>query len=142
MQCQEKLLTMPYFYANHPRLVLQGVPVRSSKNFTDTVKSIGLWWQEQLQDLMAQAGEEEKGQAEECGDYHHGVPAITVIVDAGWSKRSHRHSHNAKSGVGIIIGQASGKILHIGVRNKYSTAHTQGVPQEKHVCFKNWDEFI
>ena len=49
------------------------------------------------------------------GDYHDGVPAIcaiTVIVDGGWSKRSHRRSYNAKSGVGNIIGQKTKKILH------------------------------
>ncbi len=33
---------------------------------------------------MAEAGREEKRLA----DYHQGVPTITVIVDAGWSKYS------------------------------------------------------
>ena len=32
-----------------------------------------------------------------------------VIVDGGWSKRSHKHSYNANSGVAIIIGKATGK---------------------------------
>ncbi len=32
------------------------------------------------------AGKEEK--TIERGDFHEGVPAITVIVDGGWSKRS------------------------------------------------------
>ena len=77
--------------------------------------------------------------AEEKGDYHQGMPAITVIVDGGWSKRSHKHSYNAKSGVDIIIGQRTGKILHIGVRNKYCFACAQGIPPEKHKCFKNWN---
>ena len=44
--------------------------------------------------------------------FHEGVPAITVIVDGGWSKRSHKHSYIAKSGVGIIVGKETGKILH------------------------------
>ena len=34
------------------------------------------------------------------------------------SKRAHKHSYNATSGVGIII----------------------GISQEKHQCYKNWDE--
>ena len=38
------------------------------------------------------------------GCYHNRVPTITVVVDAGWSKRSHKHSYNAKSGVGVIFG--------------------------------------
>ncbi len=110
-----------------------GVPVMTPKNFINTERrSIGRWWEEQLMDVMAEADKEEKRLAEERGDYHQGVPAITVIVDG--------HSYNAKFGVGIIIGQITGKLLHIGVRNKYCTACTQGVPQEKHECFKNWSE--
>ena len=89
---------------------------------------------------MQEAGKEEKRLAEERGDFNEVVPAITVIVDRGWSKRSHRHSYNAKSGVGIIIGQATGKLLYIGVRNKYCTACTQGITKDNHTCFKNWDE--
>ncbi len=52
---------------------------------------------------MKQAAEEKKKLAVERSSYHEGVPAITVIVDAGWNKRSHKHSYNAKSGVGIIV---------------------------------------
>lgn len=87
-----------------------------------------------MEKAMLEAGKEEKQLAEENGDFHHGVPAITVIVDGGWSKRSHKHLYNAKSGVGIIIGQKTGKILHIGVRNKYCSACAQG-STEKHKCF-------
>ena len=87
---------------------------------------------------MLKAGKEEKRLAIERGDFHQGVPAITVILDGGWSKRSHKHSYNAKSGVAVIFGQATGKILHLGVRNKYCTACTQGSSQDKHVCYKNW----
>ena len=115
-----------------------GVPVMSKKSFTQTERSIGEWWRLQLQDAMITAGKEEKKLAVERGDYYEGVPAITVIVDGGWSKRSHRHSYNAKSGVAIIIGKKTGKLLYIGVRNKFCTACAQGIPPEKHVCFKNW----
>jgi len=85
----------------HETMSTLGVPVMSPKNFIRTEQAIGEYWQEQLQDVMAEAGREEKRLAEERRDYHQGVPAITVIVDAGWSKRSHCHSYNAKSGVGI-----------------------------------------
>ena len=117
-----------------------GVPVMSARHFINTERDIGGWWQKQLKEVMAEAGKEEKRLAEERGDYHEGVPAVTVIVDGGWSKRSHRHSYNAKSGVGVIIGQATGKLLYIGVRNKYCTACTQGIPPDQHTCYKNWDE--
>ena len=39
---------------------------------------------------MVAVGKEEKRLAEERGEYHEGVPAISVIVDGGWSKRSHK----------------------------------------------------
>ena len=81
----------------------------------------------------------EKRLAEERRDHHSEVPAITVVVDGGWSKCSHKHTYNAKSGVGII-GSYTGKLLHIGVRNIYCTSCTQGIPKDKHDCFKNWEE--
>ena len=65
--------------------------------------------------------------------YHQGIPAITVIVDGGWSKRTHKHSYNALSGVGVIFGKHTGKLLYVGVRNKFCAAGT------KENCFKNWN---
>ena len=117
-----------------------GVPVMTKKSFIRTEKDIGEWWRMKLNEAMIEAGKEEKRLAEERGDYHNGVPAITVIVDGGWSKRSHKHTYSAKSGVGIIIGKCTSKLLYIGVRNKYCTACTQGIPKDKHDCYKNWDE--
>ena len=49
----------------------------------------------------------------EKGCYHEGVPAMTVIIDGGWSKMSHKHSYNAKSGVAIILGKETGKLLYM-----------------------------
>lgn len=103
-----------------------GVPVTSKKTFIETVHDIGEWWRLQLKEAMIAAGKEEKRLAEERGDYHAGIPVITVVVDGGWSKRSHRHSYNAKYAVGIILGKETGKPLHIGVCNKFCTACTQG----------------
>ena len=65
-------------------------------------RRIGEWWQMLLQESMTAAGEEEKAIALAKNRTHEGIPAITVIVDGGWSKRAHKHSYNAKSGVGII----------------------------------------
>ena len=115
-----------------------GVPVMTKASFISTEKDIGEQWKRELHQLMVEAGREEKRLAEERGDYHEGVPAVTVIVDGGWSKRSHKHSYNAKSGVGIIIGKETGKLLHIGVRNKYCHACATGISQKDHLCFKNW----
>lgn len=117
-----------------------GVPVMSKKCFTTTERTIGEWWRECLQQSMAEAGKLERQLAIERDEYHEGVPAISVVVDGGWSKRSHRHSYNAKSGVGIIIGLATKKILHISVRNKYCAGCATGSPRDEHQCYKNWEE--
>ena len=70
------------------------------------------------------------------------MPAITVVVDAGWSKRSHKHSYNVKSGMGVIFGAATKKLLFIGVRNKYCSVCTvsehHNLPTPSYQCFKNW----
>ena len=89
---------------------------------------------------MVEAGCEERKLAIERKDFHEGVYPLpcTVIVDAGWSKRSHRHSYNAKSGVGVIIGFYTQKLLHIGVRNKYCAACAREI--EDHICYRNWNE--
>ena len=80
--------------------------------------------------MITEAGYEEGKLPIERKDLHEGVPATTVIVDAGWSKRSHRH---AKSGVGVIIGFYTQKLLHIGTRNKYCTACARGI--NGHICY-------
>ena len=64
---------------------------------------------------MKEAGREKHRLAFE---YDRGVPAITVVIDGGWSKRSHCHSYNAKSGIGVFIGLRTNKLLYIGVRTK------------------------
>ena len=63
-------------------------------SFTLTQNDIGEWWRKKLHESVIEAGKEERELAEQNGNYHHRVPAITVIVDAGWSKRSHKHSYN------------------------------------------------
>ena len=65
------------------------------------------------------------------------LATTTVIVHAGWSKRSNRHSYNAKSGVAVIIGFYTQKILHIGVHNKYCTACAGRIKDQ--TCYRNWD---
>ena len=52
--------------------------------------------------------------------------------------RSHKHSYNAKSGMAIIIGKETGKILHIAVRNKYCHACARQISQKDHTCYRNW----
>ena len=60
-----------------------GVPVMIKKSFIWTEKAVGEWWRMRLAESMIKAGKEEKHLAEERGDYHNRVPAITVVVDGG-----------------------------------------------------------
>lgn len=95
---------------------------------------------------MLQAGREEKRLAEEegqlCEDGE--TPYITVVVDGGWSHRSHGHRYTANSGVAVIIGHRTRKLLYLAVRNKVCTTceyyNRKQVPVKKHTCYKNWDK--
>ena len=89
-----------------------------------------------LTEKIIAAGEEEKRLAEARGNFHQGIPAITVVVDGGLSKQSHKHSYNAKSGVAVIFGQCTKKLLFLGMQNKYcavcSVAENQSTPTPHH----------
>ncbi len=122
------------------QMSLLGIPTVTKASFISTERNIGEIWKQNLIESMAEAGREEKRIAEEIGSYNEGVPAITVIVDGGWSKRSHKHSYNANSGVAIIIGKETSKLLYIGVRNKYCHACARNISPDKHACFRNWDK--
>lgn len=118
---------------------LPGIP---AKTFTSIEEHIGQAWEKLLAQEITKAGEEEREIAIKNNDSFEGVPAISVTVDAGWSKRSHKHSYNAKSGVAVIIGNATKKLLFLAVRNKYcsicTVAMNKGIPPQKHHCYKNW----
>ena len=121
-----------------------GIPTMCKNSFMATECAIGKWWWDVLEKSMKAAGEEEWRIAIEQNSYHHEVPAITVILDGGWSKRTHRHSYNALSVVGVIFGKQTGKLLYIGVRNKFCAAcvyqnkQTGANKKTNHTCFKNW----
>ena len=122
-------------------MAVLGVPTMTKRSFIAAERKIGEWWWTLLKDSMKLAGEEEKAIAINKKKYDQGIPAITVIVDGGWSKRTHKHSYNAKSGVGIIIGKETGKILFMGVRNKYCAVCSNGTDNNprNHHCFLNWN---
>ena len=87
--------------------------------FTEIEQCLGTSSEQLLLKLMFNTGREEKQIAKQIKNYHEGVPVITVVVDGGWSKRSHKRSYNTNSGVGVIFGAATKELLYIGVRNKY-----------------------
>ncbi|KAI4468120.1 hypothetical protein MML48_2g00019796 [Holotrichia oblita] len=71
-----------------------------------------------------------------------GVGQVTIYADGGWSKRSYGHTYNAASGVAVIIGNQTEKLLFFGMRNKYCSvcARAKNIhcQQEQHNCFKTW----
>ena len=119
------------------------MPGMSKKTFSNIEMQIGNVWESNLAYEITRAGVLEREMAIERSDSFEGIPAITVTVDGGWSKRSHKHSYNAKSGVAVIIGNATKKLLFLGVRNKYcsicAVAANKDTTPQQHNCFKNWN---
>ena len=84
-------------------MIILGLAVMSKKLFISTEKLIGKWWWNLLEESMQIAEKTERELAIQRGSFHQGVPSIMVIVDAGWSKRTHKHMYNALSEVGVIL---------------------------------------
>ena len=123
-------------------LAFLDIPGMQKRMYSATEDFLGEAMKQQLVVAMAQAGIEEKQHAVTEGDHHQGVPAVSVIVDGGWSKRSHKHSYNAKSGVAVIFGAHTKKLLFLGVRNKFcsicAVAENKSMQPSEHKCFRNW----
>ncbi len=115
-----------------------GYPMKPYQILQNHVRS---WWDfsQGFEKELLEAGKEEKQIVIENGQFHHSIPAVTVVVDAGWS---HKHTYNANSGVGVIFGNATKRLVCIGVRNKYcsicSIAEKKGNNIPDHQCFKYW----
>ena len=118
------------------------MPSLSKKSFMHPECLLGTLFEAIVSQQPLSVGKQERQSAVLNGCYHNGVSAITVMVDAGWSKRSHKHSYNAKSGVGVIFGAATKKLLFIGVIYKYcsvcAVSKHHNLPTASHLCFKNW----
>lgn len=108
-----------------------------SKAISDTLKK-----------RLIEASEEEARLARARGDVINGIPFITVIVDGSWQKRSYGKSFNSNSGMAVITGHCTGKILYIGSKNKYccicarlkNASNNDNMIPKKHDCKKNWRE--
>ena len=93
------------------------LPSMRTQTFCILERKLGGLFEEVVSSVLLVAGLEEKEIATEKGEYHNNVPSITVVIDAGWSKRSHKPSYNANSGVGVTFRIAARCLLFIGVRN-------------------------
>ncbi|KAK5642956.1 hypothetical protein RI129_009123 [Pyrocoelia pectoralis] len=102
----------------------------TSKYFRKMEHLVGQEWEKVLEQQISQAGAEEKQLALDAGNVEEDIPFVTVIVDGGWAKRSYA----------VIIGKNTGKLLFLGIRNKYCSicASQKHSVIKKHVCFKNF----
>ena len=123
-------------------LALMDVPGVQKRMYTDTEEFLGNEMRTCLAQSMQDVAKEEKRHAIDTNSFHQGIPSITVVVDGGWSKRSHKHSYNAKSGVAVIFGSHTRKLLFMGVRNKFcavcAVATNKGIDVPQHRCYRNW----
>ncbi|XP_063229241.1 uncharacterized protein LOC134536049 [Bacillus rossius redtenbacheri] len=124
-------------------LSVLNVPSMSQNTFLKEECLIEKILEADLYSSMKEAGKEEREQAIRNGDIDDdGIPFITVTVDGGWAKRSYGHNYNSSSGVAVIIGQHTGKLLFMGVRNKYCCICERAITEQKeakqHLCYKNW----
>ena len=118
------------------------VPSLSCRRFIQMECSLGTAFEAMVGENLLIAGQKEKQLAIQQENYYNGVLAITVVVDAGWSKCSHKHSYNANFGIGVILGAATKALLFIGIRNKYCSvcaiSARNNVTAPPHQYFRNW----
>ncbi|GBM84422.1 hypothetical protein AVEN_102063-1, partial [Araneus ventricosus] len=124
-------------------LTISDVPPISQSMYEKEHKVISEAWEKLACLEMEEAAMREKELAVECGDVDKsGIPLVTVIVDGSWAKRSYRTNYSSLSGAAAIIGARTGKLLYLGMRNKYCATCAWSVrlsiPPKQHKCFKNW----
>ncbi|XP_076279179.1 uncharacterized protein LOC143208585 [Lasioglossum baleicum] len=95
------------------------------------------------EEAMSAAAAEERELAIARGDILPcGTPHIPVLADGTWMKRSYKSGmYNSASGVGVIIGFYTGKVLYVGIKNRICSICQKAAKLEKeapkHKCFKN-----
>ncbi|XP_029680218.1 uncharacterized protein LOC115245866 [Formica exsecta] len=91
------------------------------------------------------AGEVEKQLALEKNKVINGIPYNSVYNSYSkcWMKKLYGNACDSLFGIGAIIGYRTGKILFVGVRNKFCTlcdvAEQKGIQPKDHKCYKNFD---
>lgn len=118
------------------------LPTMPFRLYSKTHDAISVMWKTVAEETMLNAAKQEIEAAKLRGDVSStGIAMIPVEADACWGKRSYKNNYSALSGVAAIIGEHTGKVLHIGVRNKYcvicARAYKKGQPAKAHKCTKN-----
>ncbi|XP_071056943.1 uncharacterized protein [Onthophagus taurus] len=120
------------------------IPFMANKTYNNSQDNIAHIIHDSALKSMEEAAKEEAEIAKNIGDVNkNGIPCITVVVDGAWSKRSYNVNYNALSGVACIIGQRTGKLLYLNIRNKYCCICARAEHNESyktdHICYKNWN---
>ncbi|GFQ67039.1 yqaJ domain-containing protein [Trichonephila clavata] len=131
------------FSQEEEKFSVMNVRYMSKDKFASCEKLTSEVMKSYAEEEMLKAILDEKQLAESRGDIDSdGYYCITLIVDGGWCKRSYGHGYNASSGVSVLIGMSTQKIVFIGVRNKVCLiccAVANGRMEKKdHLCWKNW----
>ncbi|KAL6416527.1 hypothetical protein ACFW04_013390 [Cataglyphis niger] len=119
------------------------VPCMSEPTYIKYRENLVDDFQKTAMENMKLAGEAEKQLAIEKNEVINGIPYITVVADGSWMKRSYGSAYDSLSGIGAIIGYRTGKILFVGIRNKFcalcNVAERNGIEPNVHKCYKNFD---
>lgn len=119
------------------------IPCMADKTYMEISEELKAHINEVSMEELKAAGREEARLAREDGDLHtDGTPMITVVTDGAWARRSYGTNFASNSGVAVILGYRTKKVLFFGVKNKYccvcqraENAKTNAPP---HSCSKNW----
>ncbi|XP_026724773.1 uncharacterized protein LOC113491807 [Trichoplusia ni] len=118
------------------------LPTMPFRLYSKKHDDISEMWKTAAEETMINAAKQEVEVAKSRGDVSTaGIAMIPVEADACWGKRSYKNNYSALSGVAAIIGEYSGKVPYIGVRNKYcvicARATKTNQPTKAHKCTKN-----
>ena len=85
-----------------------------------------------------------EGMLTDTGDDTFGPEAVDLVAsyDMGWQRRSSGRAYNSKSGHGVLIGEATGKILNYGTRIvgcKQCDVNAKTGRNKMHDCRMNWN---
>lgn len=131
------------FSQEEEKFSMMNINYMSRNTYAASEKAAGDVIDAYSKDAMDAAIEEEKKLAKERGDIDsEGFHTVCAIVDGGWCKRTYGHGYNASSGVAVIIGALTKKIMFISVRNKVclicKAAKEGRILPKEHTCSKNW----
>ncbi|XP_050306062.1 uncharacterized protein LOC126745672 isoform X2 [Anthonomus grandis grandis] len=120
------------------------MPFMSYKTISSHHEKVGHLIRESAWKSMEEAAAEEARIATIEGEVDKdGIPCITVVTDGAWAKRSYNVNYDSSSGVACIVGYKTGKLLFLGIRNKFCSLCSWYENKKKdvpiHKCHKNWN---